>query len=156
MENKDWGKRLREKKILQVQTGDGQQLQMEVFSYEEARPQANGIYLLYEIFQLRSIALPFEEVAIDLIGWTERPVVFSTYPSKLLENATNSDALIKFVLIKESFWKDFLFNSGQIVLCQSGNKELHEFITDKPFPWTTPKATEMFIGPDGEVKIWNE
>lgn len=129
---------------------------MSGFSYENARQQTKGIYLLYEIFQLRSIALPFEEVALDLIEWTEKPVVFSTFPSKLLEDAINSDALIKFALIKEPYWKDFLYNSGQIVLCQHTDKGIPDFVTGKSFPWTTSSATEMFIGPDGEVKIWNE
>ncbi len=156
MENKKWGKKLRENKSLLVQTGDNQLLQMKSFSYEVAGHQPEGIYLLYEIFQLRSIALPFEEVALDLIEWTEKPVVFSTFPSNLLEDATNSDALIKFALIKEPYWRDFLFNSGQIVLCQSRKNGIPECTSNRPFPWTTPSAINMFIGPDGEVKIWNE
>ncbi|WP_157972067.1 hypothetical protein [Pleomorphovibrio marinus] len=156
MENKKWGQYLRKSKTLLVEDGGGQGLEMRLFSNQELHPVGEGIYLLHEIYQLRSIALPFEEVALDIIEWTERPVVYSSYPSKMLEDAKNPDALIKFAFIKEQFWKDFLFSAGQIVLCQKKINTTPQFKTDQLFPWTTSKATEMFLGPDGEVKIWNE
>lgn len=156
MENKKWGQYLRKNDTLVVEDGGGQLLEMRLLTKEGVPPESAGVYLLHEIYQLRTITLPFGEVALDIIAFNERPVVYSTYPSKMLEHAKNSDALIKFAFIKEQFWKDFLFNAGQIVLCQKTKTGAPQFITNRPFPWTTPKATEMFLGPDGEVKIWNE
>ena len=114
----------------------------------------NGIFLIFELFQIRSIALPFSEVSLDIVELATKPVIYHTPANGALKNAPLINDKLKFALIKEGFWNQLLFNFGRPLIYQLAEGEgavLNR--TNEKFPLLDAGVKEMFLGPEGEVKI---
>ncbi|HSI77885.1 MAG TPA: hypothetical protein VK957_18445 [Lunatimonas sp.] len=112
-----------------------------------------GVCLLFDLYQLRSIAPSFSDISLDIIDWAEEPIIFHTPVSPLLKSGPISKGIIKFALIKEPFWNKMLFASGQILVSQEVNEGIDTLILEEPFPLQQKNVKEMFLSADGQVKI---
>lgn len=117
-----------------------------------------GVFLFSDLFQIRSIALPFSEVSLDIVELTNKPFIYHTIANTAVVNAPKIDNKVRFSVIKSNPWNKLLFNYGGLVIFQADNTGSEEiYHTNEKFPLLAPKGVgEMFLGSEGEVKILNE
>lgn len=138
---------------------DGQGQVFELISQEcwdsESDP-TNGIFLLFDLFQIRSIAVPFSDVSLDVVDFTTKPVIYHTLANPHLSEAPITDGQVRFAMIKDGNWNKLLFNYGKLVIYQAvTDGRSVNFGTADKFPLVGRDVKEMFLGPEGEVKILN-
>lgn len=121
--------------------------------WEVPRDKPDGIFLIFELFQIRSIALPFSEVSLDIVQLASEPIIFHTTVNEILLNAPVIDHLVKFALLKEGFWNRLLYNYGRPLVYQVPHLLAGENKTMERFPLASGEVKEMFLGPEGEVKM---
>jgi len=144
------------KKTGRVILEEGQGKTIELVSQDKWDPKRDhigGIFLLFDLFQLKSLTLPFSEVSLDIIELSTKPVVFHSPVPETLINAPVTDRKIKFVLIREGFWNQLLFNFGRPLIYQEKAHKETGIKTDEKFPLLGGGIREMYLGPAGEVKI---
>jgi hypothetical protein len=112
-----------------------------------------GIFLIFEIFQFRSFAQPFSEVSLDIVELASKPIIYHTPANGSVSNAPIVNGLVKFAFIQEGFWNRFLFNFGRPLIYQASELLETENNTAEKFPLAAEDVKEMFLGPQGEVKI---
>lgn len=124
--------------------------------WDAQRDQPDGTFLLFELFQIRNIALPFSEVSLDIVEMATRPIIYHTPVNNLVKNGPVVASKVKFALIKEGFWNRLLFNYGRPLIFQiSTAAGAVGMQTKEKFPLVAGGVREMFLGPEGEVKILN-
>jgi hypothetical protein len=138
---------------------DGQGHAFELIAHEKWNARNDGldsIFLLYDLFQIRSIAIPFSDVSLDIVEFTTKPIIYHTPVSTSLADAPIVDGQIRFAMIKEGNWNRLLFNFSKLVIYQNKTDDdpLDFEVADK-FPLIGKEVKEMFLGPEGEVKILN-
>ena len=152
MESKIWIKLLKENGSVFLQAAKGLPLKWTLLrSYNGIGGE--GIFLLYDLYQLRSIAPPFSDISLDIIDWAEEPVIFHTPVSPLLQNGPISKGIIKFALIKEPFWNKMLSACGQILISQEVKDRHKGLILEQAFPLQGKRVKEMYLSAEGQVKI---
>lgn len=110
-------------------------------------------YLLFDLFQIRSICEPYSEVSLDIVEFATKPTIYQSPANKLLSKGPVIDGLVRFSVIREPEWNKLLFQLAQPVIVGIG-KEVEAIIsTEKFFPLLAPSTKELFLGPDGDVKI---
>ncbi|MFC3878831.1 hypothetical protein ACFOSV_01515 [Algoriphagus namhaensis] len=114
---------------------------------------ANWIYLLFDMFQIRAIAPQFSEVSLDLVEFANKPTIYRTLPNFQSKNGPLIDGKIKFSMLKEPNWHKLLFQISQPVLVQLDTKSKVDFNVDILFPLFSPNLKELYLGPEGDVKI---
>lgn len=112
-----------------------------------------GVFLLYDLYQLRSIVPPFSDISLDIIDWAEEPIIFHSPVSPLLQNGPISKGIIKFALIKEPFWNKMLYACGQILVSQEVKDRHKGLILEQAFPLQGKRVKEMYLSAEGQVKI---
>ena len=116
----------------------------------------DGIFLLFELFQIRTVAAPFSEVSLDIVEFSTKPVIYHSPANVNLQNVPLVNGRIKFSMIREEGWKQLLFSFGRPLIYKKKDKnEISSVIVDIKFPLLTVCVKEMFLGPEGEVKILN-
>lgn len=150
---------LKTKGRITIQEGYGKRITLiaaEKWDASVDRPE--GIFLFFDLFQIRSIALPFSEVSLDIVELTNKPFIYQTIANPALVNAPKIANKVRFSVIKSGAWNKLLFNYGGLVVFQAANSGSGDvYHTDEKFPLLAPKGVgEMFLGPEGEVKILNE
>lgn len=136
--------------------GQGNSLELVVPESWDVLLDKNGVFLLFELFQIRSIAVPFSEVSLDIVEFTSKPVIYHSPVNENLQNAPVVDGKIKFAMIREDSWKQLLYNFGRPLIYKKTNKTgVAPIETKIKFPLLTSDVKEMFLGPEGEVKILN-
>ena len=137
-----------------VQEGNGKVLELISMSFwNAANDDASGIFLLFETFQIRSIAEQFSEVSLDIVEYATKPSIYHTNVSRLLKNGPQQEGHVKFALIKSDVWNRLLFAFGQPLIVQFIKSEKADFQQKEFFPLLSPNTKEMFLGPDGDIKI---
>lgn len=112
------------------------------------------VYLLFDLFQIRSVCMPFSEVSLDIVDFGSKPTIFLSPVSPVIKRGPIQDGNIRFSLIRDSNWNKLLFQISQPVLARvDPNLSQADFQTDLYFPLLGPSTKEMFLGPDGDVKI---
>lgn len=112
------------------------------------------VYLLFDLFQIRSVCMPFSEVSLDIVDFGSKPTIFLSPVSPVIKSGPIQDGNIRFSLIRDSNWNKLLFQISQPVLARvDPNLSQADFQTDLYFPLLGPSTKEMFLGPDGDVKI---
>lgn len=118
--------------------------------------KGEGIFLLFEMFQIRSIALPFSEISLDIVELATKPIVYHTPANAALQNAPLIEGNVKFAMVREGIWNKLLFNFGRPLIYQKQvDAPSEEIKTNEKFPLLAVGVKEMFLGPEGEVKILN-
>lgn len=116
--------------------------------------RADGIFLLFDLFQIRSIAMPFSDVSLDIVEFNTKPVIYYTSANRNLADAPIVNGQIKFAMIRDSNWNKLLFTYGKLLICQgvTDDRKADFEVLDK-FPLSGQGVIEMFLGPEGQVKI---
>lgn len=149
-------KAFREKGQVSIKEGNGKILTL--LKMESWRPEMgkDWVYLLFDLFQIRTVCEPFSEVSLDIVEFGTKPTIYRSPASGVLKHGPIQDGVIRFSLIREPNWNKLLFQISQPILMKiESDKSSAEFQTDVYFPLLSPTTKEMFLGPDGDVKIIN-
>ncbi len=149
-------KTFRDKGEVTIKEGNGKTLRLLKADRWENERGVDWIFLLFELFQIRSVCVPFSEVSLDIVEFGTKPTIYHSPVSPVVKNAPVQDGNIRFALIREPNWSKLLFAISQPVLVgiDSGGAQA-DFQTDLYFPLLGPSTKEMFLGPEGDVKIIN-
>lgn len=113
-------------------------------------------FLLFDTFQIRTVCEPFAEVSLDIVDFSSKPTIYRSPVSRVIKNAPIQDGNIRFSLIREPNWNKLLFQISQPVLSKIGHQtDPADAQTELYFPLLGPSTKEMFLGPEGDVKIIN-
>ena len=111
------------------------------------------VFLLFDMFQIRTICEAFSEVSLDIVEYASKPTIYHSIPSRVLKLDLVSDGKLKFALIREPNWNRFLFQIAQPILVKLDSNEKPTVSVDLPFPLYSPSLKELFLSPNGDVKI---
>jgi len=143
----------REKGILHLKEGNGKVITL--MKPEQWKPDMgeDWTFLLFDLFQIRTICEAFAEVSLDIVEYANKPTIYHSPANRIIKNGPIVDGVLKFSLILEPNWNKLLFQISQPVLVNLDTKENTSFQTSILFPLFSPSTKEMFLGPEGEVKI---
>lgn len=147
-------KTLREKGEVSIREGNGKILTL--MKTESWKPELgqDWIFLLFDLFQIRSVCEPFSEVSLDIVEFGTKPTIYQSPVNKVIQKGPIQSGTIRFSLIREPNWNKLLFGISQPVLARIESKvTAADFQTDLFFPLLGPTTKEMYLGPDGDVKI---
>ncbi len=138
---------------------DGQGQAFELISHGQWNGQSDrmdSIFLLFDLFQIRNIAVPFSDVSLDIVEFTTKPVIYHTPANPHLTEAPIASGRVRFAMIKDGNWNKLLFNFGKLLIYQAVTDDRSvDFEVPDKFPLLGTGVKEMFLGPEGEVKILN-
>ncbi len=141
---------------LKVKEGHGTVLEfvsLEKWTSESDSEVKSAVFLLFDVFQIRSISEQFSDVSLDVIEFATKPTIYHTIKGRFLRNGPVVDDEIKFSVIKKDFWNKLLFTFGQILILNYPKSGAFDFETDEYFPLLSAGTKEMFLSPDGDIKI---
>jgi hypothetical protein len=154
MEIKDAVKILKEKGRIKVKDGHGTILELVApQSWDAAKDDQEGIFLFFEVFQIRHVAEQFSEVSLDIIEYATKPTIYHTPVNRILKNGPMLEGKVKFAVIRKDFWNRFLFAFSQPLILQFSKSKDWDMATEEFFPLLSAGTKEMFLSPDGDVKI---
>lgn len=143
----------REKGILHLKEGNGKVVTFMKPELWKAEMGEDWTFLLFDLFQIRTICEPFSEVSLDIVEYANKPTVYHSPANRILKNGPIQDGELRFSLILEPNWNKLLFQISQPVLVKLDTKEETSHQTTILFPLLSPSTKEMFLGPEGDVKI---
>jgi hypothetical protein len=144
----------RENGQVTIKEGNGKNLTL--LKTENWKPEMglDWTFLLFDTFQIRTVCEPFSEVSLDVVEFASKPTIYHSPVSKVIKNAPIDAGNIRFTLIREPNWNKLLFQISQPVLAKVvDDKKESDAQTDLYFPLLGPSTKEMFLGPEGDVKI---
>ena len=147
-------KSLREKGTVTIKEGNGKVLRL--LKTESWKPDlgTEWIYLIFDLFQIRSVCQPFSEVSLDIVEFASKPTIYHSPVSRVIEQGPIVDGVIQFSLIREPSWNKLLFQIAQPVLVgMEESLSTADFQTELYFPLFGPSTKEMYLGPEGDIKI---
>ncbi|SEG01022.1 hypothetical protein [Algoriphagus boritolerans] len=149
-------KTFRENGQVTIQEGNGKNLTLLKMENWEPEMGFDWTFLLFDMFQIRTVCEPFAEVSLDVVEFASKPTIYHSPVSKVIKNAPIQDGNIRFSLIREPNWNKLLFQISQPVLSKIGYlTDQADTQTELYFPLLSPSTKEMFLGPEGDVKIVN-
>ncbi len=146
-------KEIKHNGVLRVKEGNGKTLTL--IKPELWKPEFgnNWIYLLFDLFQIRSICGQFSEVSLDVVEFASKPTIYNSPASKLIEGGPTENGVLKFSLIREPNWNKLLFQINSLVLVNLESQENPTHATDLLFPLYSPSTKEICLGAEGDIKI---
>jgi len=156
LELSDLARKLKTEGILHLKEGNGNV--MTFLKPEEWRPSMgeDWIFLLFDLFQIRTICEPFSEVSLDIVEYAGKPIIYHSIPNRVLKSPPLVGGYLKFSLIKEPNWNKFLFQLSQPILVKLITNQKISEETKLVFPLFSPNVKEMMLGPEGDVKIFSK
>lgn len=136
-----------------VREGNGKVLTLLKLNSWSLEKGKDWIFLLFDLFQIRSIAGQFSEVSLDIVEFASKPTIYHTVQGITIPEGLAADGEIRFSLIRDKEWNKLLFQASDLVLCKINEKGPVEFETNLFFPLFSPNLKEMYLSPDGDVKI---
>jgi len=119
------------------------------------KPEMDGVFLIHEIYQLKSLVGNFSDVALDIVEYAADETVFLSPQPSWNINKGKSGGLIKFALVSSPYWKQLLRQIREIVFLKWEDKVLPSAIIGaQTFPFNR-KSRVMELHEDGRVKIIN-
>lgn len=156
MEIKEAVSLLKKNGRIRIKEGHGSILELiEVDSWVLESDGQDGIFLLFDIFQIRAIAEQFSDVSLDIIEFASKPTIYHTPVGKFLKTGPVKQGNVKFAVIKKDFWNKFLFAYSQPMILQYSETPEFDFETEEYFPLLSAGTKEMFLSSEGDVKILN-
>ncbi|MDF2157424.1 hypothetical protein [Algoriphagus sp. CAU 1675] len=153
MESANYINEFKKEGILHLKEGNGKVL---TFLKPEKWNKEMGqdwIYLLFDLFQIRSICEQFSEVSLDIVEFASKPTIYQSNANALVNEELAKEGLIRFSLIREPNWNKFLFQISQPVLVRLDSGVSTPNHTKLQFPLFSPSVKELYLGADGDVKI---
>jgi len=120
--------------------------------WESEKDDAEGVFLLFDLFQIRSIAEQFSEVALDIVEYSDKPVIFHTTAGRAFPGGPALHGNVRFLMIKKGYWNTLLYNFGRPLVFQKSHHKGSEYELNEAFP---AAHRSLFLGPEGDVKILN-
>lgn len=146
-------KAFRDKGEVIIQDGNSQKIRLIRPEQWQESMGKDWTYLLFDIFQIRSVSVPFSEVSLDVVEFASKPTIYHSPANSILKSGPIENGNIRFSLIREPHWNKLLFQISQPVLAKVGNWEAVDFQTNVYYPLLMSGTKELFLGPEGEVKI---
>ena len=88
---------LRDKGRVSLRDQQGQTIELiEQEKWDGGIDQVNGVFLLFDLFQIRSIAMPFSDVSLDIVDYNSKPVIYHSPANRNLSGAPVTDGQVKF------------------------------------------------------------
>lgn len=143
----------REKGVLHLREGNGKVITIMRPELWNPEMGENWTFLLFDLFQIRTICEPFSEVSLDIVEYANKPTIYHSLANRINKDGPMVDGVLKFSLILEPNWNKLLFQISQPVLVNLNSKESTTHQTPLLFPLLSPGTKEMYLGPEGEVKI---
>ncbi|MCH6233122.1 hypothetical protein [Cognataquiflexum rubidum] len=154
MEIKDAVNILKEKGRIKIKDGHGTVLELIAPQrWDAAKDDQEGIFLFFDVFQIRNVAEQFSEVSLDIIEYATKPTIYHTPVNRILKNGPIIDGKVKFSFIKKEFWNKLIFAFSQPLILQFSKSKEWDMVTEDFFPLLSAGTKEMFLSPDGDVKI---
>ena len=153
MDQSEFVKLFRDKGSLTIKEGNGKVITLTKPENWKEEQGNDGIYLLFDLFQIRSISEQFSEISLDIVEYASKPTIYTSPANRLVPEGLAVNGSIRFALIRDTEWNKLLFQISQPVLVYFDSKESIDVTTQKYFPLFGPSVKEMYLGPDGDVKI---
>lgn len=154
MEIKDIINTIKEKGRIKIKEGHGNVLEfIALDKWNQESNSQDDLFLIFDVFQLRSISEQFADVSLDIIEFATKPTIYHTIKGRFLQNGPVKDGKIKFSLIKKDFWNKVLFTYGQVLILSYSKGDEFDFETKDFFPLLSAGTKEMFLSPEGDIKI---
>jgi hypothetical protein len=144
---------LKEKGIVYIKEGSGKIFSLRKGSLAEKEILEKGIYLLFDLFQIRTLCVSFSEVSLDIVEFASKPTIYESPANPLLPKGAVVNGLVRFSLIREPNWNKLLFQIAQPVIFTEETGVEAAVQTSLLFPLFHTGTKELFLGPEGEVKI---
>ncbi|MCM0059492.1 MAG: hypothetical protein NBV57_01425 [Algoriphagus sp.] len=144
---------LKERGKVYLQEGNGKIFCLQKGVLAEKEFIQGGIYLLFDLFQIRTLCVAFSEVSLDIVDFASKPTIYQSPANPLLPNGAVENGLVRFSLIREPNWNRLLFQIAHPVLFTEEKDLKAEVQTSLLFPLFHAGTKELFLGPEGEVKI---
>ncbi len=144
---------LKERGKVYLQEGSGKIFCLRKGALAEKEILEDGIYLLFDLFQIRTICVSFSEVSLDIVDFASKPTIYQSPANPLLPKGAVVNGLVRFSLIREPNWNKLLFQIAHPVLFTEENNVKAEVQTNLMFPLFHSGTKELVLGPEGEVKI---
>jgi hypothetical protein len=144
---------LKEQGIVYIKEGSGKIFSLRKGSLAEKEILEKGIYLLFDLFQIRTLCVSFSEVSLDIVEFASKPTIYESPANPLLPNGAVVNGLVRFSLIREPNWNKLLFQIAQPVIFTEETGVEAAVQTSLLFPLFHAGTKELFLGPEGEVKI---
>ena len=144
---------LKEKGIVYIKEGSGKIFSLRKGSLAEKEILEKGIYLLFDLFQIRTLCISFSEVSLDIVEFASKPTIYESPANPLLPKGAVVNGLVRFSLIREPNWNKLLFQIAQPVIFTEETGVEAAVQTSLLFPLFHTGTKELFLGPEGEVKI---
>jgi hypothetical protein len=144
---------LKEQGIVIIKEGSGKIFSLRKGSLAEKETLEKGIYLLFDLFQIRTLCVSFSEVSLDIVEFASKPTIYESPANPLLPKGAVVNGLVRFSLIREPNWNKLLFQIAQPVIFTEETGAEAAVQTSLLFPLFHAGTKELFLGPEGEVKI---
>jgi len=143
----------RDTHTLHIKEGNGNVITLIDPSIWKPEMGNDWIFLLFDLFQIRTLCKPFSEVSLDIVEYANKPTIYHSPANSIDKNGPIIKGDLKFSLIMEPNWNKLLFQISQPILVQIKSNAEATFNTPILFPLLSPGCKEMYLGPEGEVKI---
>ncbi|WP_144605674.1 hypothetical protein [Algoriphagus algorifonticola] len=153
MDHSVFVKQFRDQGFLSIKEGNGKVITLLQASHWKPEMGTDWVYLLFDLFQIRSVSEQFSEISLDIVEFASKPTIYSSPANILIPEGLPVEEKIRFSLIREPDWNKLLFQISQPVLVQLESDRPAEVETKKLFPLFSPSLKELYLGPEGDVKI---
>lgn len=137
-----------------IQEGNGRFLTFLYVNEWHEEVGYDWVFVLYDIFQIRSVADQFSEVSLDIVEFASKPTIYHSPASSLLPLGLAKNGIIRFALIRDKAWNGLLFQANKLLMVRMDDeKNLVDFKVKELFPLFSPNLKELFLSPEGDVKI---
>lgn len=143
----------RDTRSLNVKEGNGKVISIIDPSTWTPEMGNDWVFLLFDLFQIRTLCKPFSEVSLDIVEYANKPTIYHSPANSIVKNGPIENGDLKFSLILEPNWNKLLFQISQPVLVKINSDVEATFSTPILFPLLSPGCKEMYLGTEGEVKI---
>ncbi|MFN3802526.1 hypothetical protein [Belliella pelovolcani] len=153
MENTAVAKQLKSKGRVIIKEGNGRLMEIiQPVSWTDS-DSPKGVFLIFDLFQIRSLTEQFSEVSLDVVDFATKATIYHSPVNRVLQSGPIVDRKVKFSLIRNEYWNKLLFAFSQPVVFQEIKGQEADFETKERFPLYGPDVKEMYLSPDGDVKI---
>ncbi len=154
MENIAVAKQLKLAGRVVLKEGNGRLVELILPNYwKTGEDSEKGIFLLFDLFQIRSVTEQFSEVSLDIVDFASKATIYQSPVNRILQSGPIVEKKVMFSLIRNEFWNKLLFAFSEPVIFQEAKDKVVDFETKERFPLYGPDVKEMYLSPDGDVKI---
>jgi hypothetical protein len=146
-------KTFRENGMVTIQDGNSKRIQLLKTDLWKEEMGKDWVYLLFDIFQIRSICEPFSEVSLDIVEFASKPTIYQSPANRVITNGPKEGGNFRFSMIREPNWNKLLFQISQPVLAKVSDWKSFDYQTSVFYPLLMSGTKEMYLGPEGDVKI---